>query len=158
MLNETFSVIFKHREHLLLGVVLVVLVKSGHVNVEEGADVEELVVPLEEAEVKSGHVKVDDGEGLLFVIVEDELGLEVVELIATDTFNANSEIISRWHLMMISKYQVTYCRFQIVICAFEVNGILLFCCWGNSGFLFDDKRTMSVQMDWQLINLVFLRL
>ena len=119
MLNETFSVIFKHREHLLLGVVLVVLVKSGHVNVEDGADVEELVVPLEEAEVKSGHVKVDDGEGLLFVIVEDELGLEV----ATDTFNANSEIISRWHLMMISKYQVTYCRFQIIICVFEVNGI-----------------------------------
>ena len=126
MLNETFSVIFKHREHLLLGVELVVLVKSGHVNVEEGADVEELVVPLEEAEVKSGHVKVDDGDGLLSFIVEDELGLEVVELIATDTFNANSEIISRWHLMMISKYQVTYCRFQIIICVFEVNGIFFY--------------------------------
>ena len=21
------------------------------------------------------------------------------------------------------------------------------CCWGNSGFLFDDKRSFSVQMD-----------
>ena len=125
-------------------VLVVLLFSAGHVNVEE-VDVEELVVPLD---AKSGHVKVD------------ELGLEVVELskVATQTFKANSEMIRRWLSMMISKYQVTYCRFQIVISAFEVNGILLFCCWGNSGFLFDDKRTMSVQMDWQLINLVFLRL
>ena len=125
-------------------VLVVLLFNAGHVNVEE-VDVEELVVPLD---AKSGHVKVD------------ELGLEVVELskVATQTFKANSEMIRRWLSMMISKYQVTYYRFQIVISAFEVNGILLFCYWGNSGFLFDDKRTMSVQMDWQLINLVFLRL
>ena len=107
-------------------VLVVLLFNAGHVNVEE-VDVEELVVPLD---AKSGHVKVD------------ELGLEVVELskVATQTFKANIEMIRRWLSMMISKYQVTYCRFQIVISAFEVNGILLFCCWGNSGFLFDDKK------------------